>query len=64
MLTALVLLALSHVARRWTGADYTAKDFRTWSGTVLAALALDAFEPVDSEAQAKKNIVQAIETVA
>jgi DNA topoisomerase-1 len=47
-----------------TGEDYTAKDFRTWSGTVLAALALQEFEAFDSEAQAKKNIVRAIESVA
>jgi DNA topoisomerase-1 len=47
-----------------TGEDYTAKDFRTWSGTVLAALALREFEKFDSETQAKKNIVRAIETVA
>lgn len=47
-----------------TGEEYTAKDFRTWSGTVLAALALHEFEKFDSEAQAKKNIVQAIESVA
>jgi DNA topoisomerase-1 len=47
-----------------TGADYTAKDFRTWAGTVLAAVALLEYEKYDSEAQAKKNIVQAIESVA
>ena len=47
-----------------TGEEYTAKDFRTWSGTVLAALALQEFEKVDSEAQAKKNVVRAIESVA
>jgi DNA topoisomerase-1 len=50
--------------RAITGQDYTAKDFRTWSGTVLAALALQEFEQFDSEAQAKKNIVRAIESVA
>ncbi|MEO7578939.1 MAG: DNA topoisomerase IB [Massilia sp.] len=50
--------------RTITGEDYTAKDFRTWSGTVLAALALREFEQFDSAAQAKKNIVRAIETVA
>ena len=50
--------------REITGEDYTAKDFRTWSGTVLAALALQEFEKFDSEAQAKKNIVRAIESVA
>ena len=47
-----------------TGEDYTAKDFRTWSGTVLAALALQEYEKFDSEAQAKKNVVRAIESVA
>jgi len=47
-----------------TGEEYTAKDFRTWSGTVLAALALQEFEKVDSEAQARKNVVRAIESVA
>ncbi len=47
-----------------TGEDYTAKDFRTWAGTVLAALALNEFQQFDSQAQAKKNIVQAIEHVA
>ena len=50
--------------RSITGEEYTAKDFRTWSGTVLAALALQEFEKFDSEAQAKKNIVRAIESVA
>lgn len=50
--------------REITGEEYTAKDFRTWSGTVLAALALQEFEKVDSEAQAKKNVVRAIESVA
>lgn len=50
--------------REITGEDYTAKDFRTWSGTVLAALALQEYEKFDSEAQAKKNVVRAIESVA
>ena len=50
--------------REVTGQDFTAKDFRTWAGTVLAALALEEFEAVDSRAQAKKNVVRAIERVA
>ncbi|MES3021297.1 MAG: DNA topoisomerase IB [Pseudomonadota bacterium] len=50
--------------RSITGEDYTAKDFRTWFGTVLAALALQECEKVDTQAQAKKNIVRAIESVA
>lgn len=47
-----------------TGEDFTAKDFRTWAGTVLAALALRAFESFDSEAGAKRNVRSAIEDVA
>jgi DNA topoisomerase-1 len=47
-----------------TGRDITAKDFRTWAGTVLAALALAEFEEFDSEAKAKKNIRAAIEKVS
>jgi len=47
-----------------TGEDFTAKDFRTWAGTVLACTALQEFEKSDSQAQTKKNVVQAIEAVA
>ena len=50
--------------REITGQDFTAKDFRTWAGTVLAAKALQEFEVWDSKAQAKRNIVRAIECVA
>jgi DNA topoisomerase I len=38
-----------------TGEDFTAKDFRTRAGTVLAARALEELEQVDSQAKAKKN---------
>lgn len=50
--------------REAAGEDFSAKDFRTWAGTVLATLALQAFERVDSQAQAKLNVVRAIENVA
>src|SRR5207247_1225820 len=50
--------------REITGQEFTTKDFRTWAGTLLAALALKEFESFDSQAQAKKNIVRAIERVA
>jgi DNA topoisomerase-1 len=50
--------------REITGQEFTAKDFRTWHGTVLAALALQEFEAFDSQAQARKNLVHAIEAVA
>ncbi len=39
--------------REISGEDFTAKDFRTWAGTVLAALALAEFERFDDEASAK-----------
>ena len=50
--------------REAAGREFTAKDFRTWAGTVLAAMALREFEAFDSEAQAKKNVLRAIEGVA
>ncbi|MDQ2935550.1 MAG: DNA topoisomerase IB [Chloroflexota bacterium] len=46
-----------------TGEDFTAKDFRTWAGTVVAARELAALAAFDSEPQGKKNIVLAIEHV-
>ena len=46
------------------GAQVTAKDFRTWTGTVLAALALTEFERCDTQAAAKKNVRAAIERVS
>jgi DNA topoisomerase I len=47
-----------------TGEDITAKDFRTWAGTVLAAMALNEMQSFDSAAQAKRNVRTAIENVA
>jgi len=50
--------------REVTGQEFTAKDFRTWAGTVLAAKALRELAPHSSPTEAKKNIVRAIERVA
>jgi DNA topoisomerase-1 len=50
--------------RELSGEDYTAKDFRTWSGTMLATIVLRDFTPAETETQAKKDITQAIELVA
>jgi DNA topoisomerase I len=47
-----------------TGKDITAKDFRTWAGTVLAAMVLSEMASFDSAAQAKRNLRSAIEKVA
>jgi DNA topoisomerase-1 len=51
---------LRHIA----GRDVTAKDFRTWAGTILATIELSQLGPADSERQANKNVVQAIDEVA
>jgi DNA topoisomerase I len=50
--------------RQISGQDFTAKDFRTWAGTALAAQALQEFEDFDTKAAAKRNITAAIERVA
>lgn len=46
------------------GDEFTAKDFRTWAGTVLAARALRDMAAFDSQAQAKRNVLRAVEAVA
>ncbi|MDQ6693840.1 MAG: DNA topoisomerase IB, partial [Chloroflexota bacterium] len=47
-----------------TGESFTAKDFRTWGGTVLATLALQAIGPHETTTQAKRNIVSAVKDVS
>jgi DNA topoisomerase-1 len=46
------------------GRESTANDFRAWAGAVLVANALQAFEAFDSQTQAKRNVVEAIKSVA
>jgi len=46
------------------GADISAKDFRTWAGTVLTAKALGELERVHPDAAPRRNIVRAVESVA
>jgi DNA topoisomerase-1 len=50
--------------REIAGEDFTAKDFRTWGGTVLAAIALSKQEEFETKKQAKSNIKTAICAVA
>jgi DNA topoisomerase-1 len=50
--------------REIAGDDFTAKDFRTWSGTLLAMGALEELGPASSEREAKSTIVAAIDRVA
>jgi DNA topoisomerase I len=50
--------------RTISGGDFTAKDFRTWAGTVLAYRALRALQPSRSPTDARKNVVVAIKETA
>lgn len=50
--------------REITGEDFTAKDFRTWAGTVLAAVALNALDPCQTKREMKKNVTTAVKAVA
>jgi DNA topoisomerase I len=50
--------------REITGTDVTAKDFRTWFGSVLALAALREFRHAGSTAASKRNVLRAIEAVA
>jgi len=50
--------------REATGADFSAKDFRTWNATVICALALDAAGPAQTVAEANQKIVAAVTETA
>ncbi len=50
--------------RAITGEPFTAKDFRTWAGTLLAARALREAPPATKKAEARRQVVAAIESVS
>jgi DNA topoisomerase-1 len=50
--------------RRIMGEEFTAKDFRTWGGSVVALDALLATGPAESAAEAKSKIVEAVKLAA
>jgi DNA topoisomerase-1 len=50
--------------RETTGRDITAKDFRTWAGTMLAAKELCAIGPAKSRREAVRNMNRAVDAVA
>ena len=50
--------------REIAGEEFTAKDFRTWAGTVLAALALAEVASFTTPREARRNITRAVESVA
>jgi DNA topoisomerase-1 len=50
--------------RKISGGDFTTKDFRTWSGTVQAFLALKSIGCCETEAETKKRIVEVLDIVS
>jgi DNA topoisomerase-1 len=50
--------------REATGADFTAKDFRTWAGTLCAAAAIGPTELPTTQTAIKRGLVKIVETVA
>ena len=50
--------------REITGEDFTAKDFRTWAGTVLAYRALQALEPASTSTGSRRNVTSAMRDTA
>jgi len=50
--------------RTATGVEFSAKDFRTWGGSVMAAAALAPLEPAASDAEMRRNVVAVVKDVA
>ncbi|HET7731957.1 MAG TPA: DNA topoisomerase IB [Usitatibacter sp.] len=50
--------------REVTGKDFSAKDFRTWGGTMHAAVMLRSMGPAATQREAERNILRALEEVA
>lgn len=55
---------VNNYLRDASGGDFTAKDFRTWAGTLAAAKALDSLELPASVTAGKRSIVEAVDRVA
>ncbi|HJR65178.1 MAG TPA: hypothetical protein VJ802_02025 [Gemmatimonadaceae bacterium] len=55
---------VNHYLRKNLGVRYTAKDFRTWGGTLRLATVLAELGPATSEREAKRNVVMAVRMVA
>ena len=55
---------INNYIKEITGSEFTAKDFRTWAGTLQAFKALRACGRAESEADCKKNIIDALDQVS
>jgi DNA topoisomerase I len=54
---------LNEYIQEHMGEEFTAKDFRTWGGTLLAAVALAEREPVETETEGKREVATVMRTV-
>ncbi len=55
---------VNEYVREISGSDFTAKDFRTWAGTVQAFLALRAIGCCDTQTETKRRIVEVLDSVS
>jgi DNA topoisomerase-1 len=55
---------LNDYIREHMGGEFTAKDFRTWGGTLIAAIEFATHEPPENPTQAKKRIAAVMRKVA
>lgn len=55
---------VNNYIKQFTGSDFTAKDFRTWAGSIHALYALKGMEPAETVTAIKKNIVAALDYVS
>jgi DNA topoisomerase-1 len=55
---------LNAYVKAYLGDDYSAKDFRTWGGTLLAAIELAQHDPPENPAEAKRRIAAVMRHVA
>ncbi|MDP9111102.1 MAG: DNA topoisomerase IB [Candidatus Eremiobacteraeota bacterium] len=56
--------AVNDYIKEISGDDFSAKDFRTWVGTVACALSLAGMPAIENEGDAKRNVVEAVKEVA
>jgi DNA topoisomerase I len=54
---------LNDYVRRYLGDEFTAKDFRTWGGTLIAAIAFAEREPAETDAEAKRVVAAVMRRV-
>lgn len=54
---------LNDYVREYLGPEFTAKDFRTWGGTLIAAIAFAEHGPAETQTEAKRTIAAVMRKV-